>query len=102
MPGQQYEMVPEYDSLEGLSQGDTKVVNMFRYYESEDTRYMKCWDLSSLSQDCSIVSKEEANRWPDCNTCHTSSRQHLVQRSIVSQYSTQYGLLSLPLSPQRG
>ena len=32
-------MVPEYDSLEGISQGDTKVLNMFRYYESEDTRY---------------------------------------------------------------
>ena len=39
MSGQQYEMVPEYDSLEGISQGDTKVLNMFRYYESEDTRY---------------------------------------------------------------
>lgn len=32
-------MVPEYDSLEGLCQDDTKVFNMFRYYSDEDTRY---------------------------------------------------------------
>ena len=39
MSGHQYQMVPEYDSLEGLCQDDTKVFNMFRYYSDEDTRY---------------------------------------------------------------
>ena len=35
-----YDMVAQYDTMEGMSQGDgTKVVNMFRYYEEEDTRY---------------------------------------------------------------
>ena len=34
-------MVPEYDSLEGLCQDETKVYNMFRYYSDEDTRYDK-------------------------------------------------------------
>ena len=39
MACQQYQMVPEYDSLEGLCQDETKVFNMFRYYSDEDTRY---------------------------------------------------------------
>ena len=35
-----YDMVAQYDTMEGMSQDDgTKVVNMFRYYEEEDTRY---------------------------------------------------------------
>ena len=32
-------MVAQYDSMEGVCQGETRVVNMFRYYEEEDTRY---------------------------------------------------------------
>ena len=39
MSAPQYQMVPEYDSLEGLCQDETKVFNMFRYYGDEDTRY---------------------------------------------------------------
>ena len=39
MSGHQYQMLPEYDSLEGLCQDETKVYNMFRYYSDEDTRY---------------------------------------------------------------
>ena len=39
MSDHQYQMVPEYDSLEGLCQDETKVLNMFRYYSDEDTRY---------------------------------------------------------------
>ena len=39
MACQQYQMVPEYDSMEGLCQDQTKVFNMFRYYSDEDTRY---------------------------------------------------------------
>ena len=34
-----YDMVAQYDSMEGVCQGETRVVNMFRYYEEEDTRY---------------------------------------------------------------
>merc|ERR1712241_1644968 len=40
MSDHQYQMVPEYDSLEGLCQDETKVLNMFRYYSDEDTRGM--------------------------------------------------------------
>ena len=33
MPGQ-YDLVAQYDAMEGLVQGEgTRVVNMFRYYE---------------------------------------------------------------------
>ena len=41
MSGQQrYDLVAQYDGLEGLVQdGGTRVVNMFRYYEEEDPRY---------------------------------------------------------------
>ena len=41
MSGQQrYDLVAQYDGLEGLVQGEgTRVVNMFRYYEEEDPRY---------------------------------------------------------------
>ena len=34
-----YDLVAQYDGLEGLAQdGGTKVGSMFRYYEEEDTR----------------------------------------------------------------
>ena len=42
MAGQQqrYDLVAQYDALEGMVQSEgTRVVNMFRYYEEEDTRY---------------------------------------------------------------
>ena len=41
MSGQQrYDLVAQYDGLEGMVQGEgTRVVNMFRYYEEEDSRY---------------------------------------------------------------
>ena len=41
MSGQQrYDLVAQYDGLEGMVQGEgTRVVNMFRYYEEEDPRY---------------------------------------------------------------
>ena len=40
MPVGQYDLVAQYDAMEGLVQGEgTRVVNMFRYYEEEDTRY---------------------------------------------------------------
>ena len=46
MSDHQYQMVPEYDSLEGLCQDDTKVFNMFRYYSDEDTRYaLLLWEF---------------------------------------------------------
>ena len=37
---QRYDLVAQYDGLEGMVQGEgTRVVNMFRYYEEEDPRY---------------------------------------------------------------
>ena len=33
-----YDMVAQYDGMEGLGQDGTRVINMFRYYEEEDTR----------------------------------------------------------------
>ena len=34
----QYNLVPQYDTMEGYSQDGIKVVNMFRTYEEEDLR----------------------------------------------------------------
>ena len=42
MAGQQqrYDLVAQYDGMEGMVQSEgTRVVNMFRYYEEEDPRY---------------------------------------------------------------
>ena len=40
---QRYDLVAQYDGLEGMVQGEgTRVVNMFRYYEEEDPRYCTC------------------------------------------------------------
>lgn len=40
MAGQQrYDLVAQYDGLEGMVQDGARVVNMFRYYEEEDSRY---------------------------------------------------------------
>ena len=36
--GAKYDLVAQYDGLEGLSRDETRVLNMFRYYEEEDTR----------------------------------------------------------------
>ena len=37
---QRYDLVAQYDALEGMVQSEgTRVVNMFRYYEEEDPRY---------------------------------------------------------------
>ena len=33
-----YDLVAQYDTMEGYSQDGTKVINMFRTYEEEDLR----------------------------------------------------------------
>ena len=33
-----YQLVAQYDSLEGFTQDEAKVINMFRTYEAEDRR----------------------------------------------------------------
>ena len=50
MSGQQrYDLVAQYDGLEGLVQGEgTRVVNMFRYYEEEDPRYTVLCTMGNL------------------------------------------------------
>jgi len=47
--------VAQYDTMEGYTQDDTKVLNMFRTYEDEDLRGL------TVSSGCVTISKDEGN-----------------------------------------